>query len=396
MDPTLYDDLQRTLETNGPREAIDRLCATLRERKEFSSLFYALLMKKRFELGVSPLPTAPSSELPVAVHEPYENAIREAARQTGGLYLDEGDVLKAAPFFRMIGEVEPVREALEKYQPFEGEDLQPIIELAFHNGAHPRKGFDWLLDRHGICSAITTVSSHLQGPDFPLGNDVRDYCVRRLVRALHEQLIERIRNDIVRREGSVDSALSVPELIAGREWLFEDDNYHVDVSHLGSVVQMSIHLQPGEELALARALCTYGERLSPRFQYPGDPPFENQYKDYGVYLAIVAGENVEEGLVHFSAKLADSDPYQMTTWPAEVFINLLLRIGRPEQALAVARKHLEGADERQMSCPSATELCRRVKDYRALAEVSRQRDDPVSYVAGLILAKKGPLAAEPA
>lgn len=387
MQPEFYDELRQALETAGPAEAIDRLCAELRQRKEFSSLFYALLMKKRFELGVSPLPSAPSGELPEAVHEPYENAIRDAARQAGQLYLDEGDILQAAPFFRMIGEVEPVREALEKYQPFEGEDLQPIIELAFHNGAHPRKGFDWLLDRHGICASITVVSGHLQGSDFPLGNDVRDYCVQRLVRALHEQLVDRVRNDIVRREGSVDPALTVPELIAGRDWLFEDDNYHVDVSHLGSVTQMSIFLPPGEEMGLARELCAYGQCLSPRFQYPGDPPFDDPYRDYGVYLAIVAGENVDAGLAHFYHKLANLDPDMIHTLPAEVLVNLLLRIGRPVEALAVARKHLEGADERQLSCPSVSELCRRVGDYRALAEVARQRGDPVSFVAGLILAQ---------
>src|SRR5271156_1390529 len=102
MDQTIYDELQQTFKTSGPREAIERLCATLRERKEYSSLFYALLMKKRFELGVSPMPAAPSSELPEAVHEPYENAIRAAAREVGQLFIDDGELLRAAPFFRMI------------------------------------------------------------------------------------------------------------------------------------------------------------------------------------------------------------------------------------------------------------------------------------------------------
>ena len=32
-----------------------------------------------------------------------------------------------------------------------------------------------------------------------------------------------------------------------------------------------------------------GQRLSPRFQYASDPPFEDQYKDYGLYLAALAG-----------------------------------------------------------------------------------------------------------
>jgi len=387
MDATIYDELQRTLETAGPAEAIDRLCATLRERKEYGGLFYALLMKKRHALGVSPMPSAPNSELPESVHEPYEKAIREAGQLVGKLFLDDGDILRPAPYYRMIGQPGPLVTAIEKYQPFEGEDIQPIIELAFHSGVHPRRGFEWLLERYGICSCITLMGGHLNGAEFSHGPEVRDHCIKKLVRALHEQLLERMRSDIVRKEGAVDNALSVPQLLVGRDWLFEEDNYHVDVSHLGSVVQMSIHLPPSEELTMAREMCTYGQHLSPRFHYGGDAPFDDQYQDYGVYLAILDGDQVDEGIAHFAAKAAqNADPDGVYTQPAEVLVNLLLRIGRPAQALEVARKHLQNADERQLTCPNVVELCRRVKDFQALAEVSRQKDDPVNFVAGLILA----------
>jgi hypothetical protein len=292
----------------------------------------------------------------------------------------------------MLGEVEPVRLALEKYEPFEGEDTQPLIELAFHHGANPQRGFEWVLQRHGICSAITLLGSALHGgQQFPHGEQARDHCIRRLVQSLHEQLLERVRNDIQQREGSVDASLSVPQLIASRDWLFEEDNYHIDVSHLSSVVQMCTHLSPCPELKLARDLCAYGAKLSTRFQYPGDPPFENQYVDYGCFLAILDGDRVDEGIAHFKAKAeaAAADPDGANTLPAEVLVNLLLRINRPAEALAVARQFLEGGDERQLTCPGVSELCRRVKDYRALAEVARERGDPVHFMAGLILANGG-------
>jgi len=393
MDETLYDDLQRTLEKQGPAQAIDSLCATLRERKEFSSLFYALLMKKRHELGVNPLPTSPGSELPASAHAPYEDAIRQAGREVGQLWLDQGDISRAAPYFKMLGEIAPIHDALETYQPFDGEDLQPLIELAFHQGGHPRRGFDWVLQRYGICSAITMLGSVLQqGDNFVHGNEVRDTCIQRLVSALYEQLQERLRNDIIQREGSVDPALNVTQLFTGRDWLFDDENYHIDVSHLSSVVQMSVHLSPGPDLKLARELCAYGQKLSGRFQSPGDPPFDEPYRDYGVFLAILDGDQVDEGLAHFRAKI-EADPDGYSTMPAEVLVNLLLRIGRPEEALATARKYLQGADERTLTCPGLSDLCRRVKDFRTLAEVSKERDDPVSFVAGLILANGTPAAA---
>ncbi|MBV9123629.1 MAG: hypothetical protein JO112_09750 [Planctomycetes bacterium] len=382
MDQALFHDLQHTLTEAGPAAAIDQLCAALRERKDYSGLFYALLMKKRFELGVSPIPTGPAQNLPAAVHESYEDAIREAGRLVGRFYLDEGDIPHAWMYFRMLGEPAPVAEALARISPSPEEDVQPLIDIAYNQGVHPRKGFDLVLDRFGICSSITLIT----GQEFPHPPDVRDYCIKRLVRALHQELCDRLRAEIVRREGSAPTGSTVRELLAGRDWLFEDDFYHIDVSHLGAVVQMSTLLAPGEELDMARELCAYGQRLSPRFRSEGVPPFEDQYRDYGVYLDILAGDRIEEGLAHFRAKLEKVDPQMPDPGPAEVLVNLLVRLGRPEEALAVAHRHLATVDHRQLACPSIADLCQQTNDYRTLAEVAREQGDAVHFVAGLIAA----------
>src|SRR5205823_953385 len=102
MEPALFDQLQETLASQGPHIAIERLCKTLRADKDYANLFYALLLKKRHELGVSPVPTESAQALPEAVHAPYEDAIREAGRLVGQLYLDAGDIPRAWMYFRMI------------------------------------------------------------------------------------------------------------------------------------------------------------------------------------------------------------------------------------------------------------------------------------------------------
>ena len=379
MDSTLFDQLQRALATEGPTAAIERLCTTLREHKDYANLFYALLLKKRHELGVSPVPTEAAQALPEAVHEPYEEAIREAGRLVGRLYLEAGDIPRAWTYFRMLGEPEPVAAALEGHRFQDDEDCQPLIEIAYHQGVQPRKGFDWILERYGICSAITTVS----GTEFPQP-ELRAYCVGGLVRALYEQLRERLLDEIVHREGKAPPAQSIRDLLAGRDWLFEDGFAHVDVSHLSSVVQLSIYLEHGEELDRARELCVYGQRLAPPVRYPGDPPFEDQYRDYGVYLDILAGHRVEEGLAHFRAKAEQADPETVGTYPAQVLVNLLVRLGRPAEALAVARRYLAGAEGQPLSCPSIAELCRLTNDYGTLTEVAREQGDPVHFLAGLL------------
>jgi hypothetical protein len=381
MDQALFDDLQQTLTTNGPAAAIDRLCDQLREHKDYTSLFYALLMKKRHELGVSPVPTAPAQDLPKEAHAPFEEAIRDAARLVGRLHLDDGDIPQAWVYFRMIGEPQPVAEALARHEPAEGEDLQPLVHIAFYEGVNPRRGFEWILQRFGICNAITTMSS--QG-DLGQQPETRLHCTRQLVRALYAELRERLAAEIERREGKPPPESTVRGLMAGRDCLFEEEFAHIDTSHLNAVVQMSTVLDAGEEMQMARELCGYGQRLSPRLRYPSDPPFDDTYRDYGVFLAILSGDDVEAGLAHFRAKAEQADPETIGTYPAEVLVNLLLRLERPIEALGVARRYLAAADGRRLTCPSVSELCQRVQDYRTLAEVAREQGDAVHFVAGLI------------
>ena len=383
MDSAVFEELCQALSLEGAKSAIDRLCVVLEERKDYGALFYALLLRKRHELGVSLVPTGPAQELPESVHGPYEDAIRHAARLVGGRYLEQGDIPRAWAYFRMLGEPGPVADALERHQPGEGEDIQPLVEIAYHHGVNPRKGFDWILERYGICNAITTAG----GFDPALGPDVREYCVRRLVRALYGELCQRLEAEILRKEGAEPSAKNLPDLIAGRDWLFEDESYHIDVSHLSAVVQMSIELAGGAELDLARELCAYGTRLSPRFLYPGEFPFEDQYRDYGIYLSALAGDDPEQALAHFRTKIERGDPEGDGTRAAEVLVNLLSRLGRGRDALIVARQHLASVEPRRLQCPGLTELCQRAGDYRALAEIAREQDDPVHFLAGLITAE---------
>lgn len=380
MQSELFQTLVDSLSNQGPDSAIELLCRRLRESKDYANLFYALLLKKRHELGVSPVPTESSQMLPEAVHEPYEEAILQAGREVGNLYLEAGDIPHAWVYFRMLGEPERLARALNDLQLRQDDDCQPLIDIAYHQGVNPRKGFDWILERNGICNAITTIS----GTEFPKTED-RDHCIRALVKALHEQLRQRLVEEISNHDGTPPPDATVPELIAGRDWLFADEfSYHVDVSHLASIVQMSIHLSSDPEFVLARELCAYGQRLSDRLRYPGDPPFDDQYRDYGIYLAILAGDRVEEGIEHFRKKVETADPETVGVYPAVVLVNLLVRLGRPAEALAVARRHLSRPEDQRPGCPSIPELCRMANDYGALAEIAKEQGDPVHFLAGML------------
>ena len=120
------------------------------------------------------------------------DSIRAAAREVGGQFLEAGQPAQAWSYFRMIDDPKPVQEALEKLQPGEDDDIQPIIQLAFYEGLAPRKGFDLLLGRYGTCSAVTTMSS----AELPFGDDVRQYCIKALVRRLYADLRANLANAV--------------------------------------------------------------------------------------------------------------------------------------------------------------------------------------------------------
>ncbi len=373
-----FENLRAVLATAGPKAAVEKLCDELRTAGDYHSLFYAILMKKRVELGVSPFPTGPSSDLPPDAHEPYESAIRDAAREVGNIYLKTHDFAKAWGFFRLIGEPGPVKAALEAFESGPDDDTYPLVDIAWHQQVHPRKGFDIYLTRHGICSTITMVG----GSDLSTHPDLRTYCFTGLVRSLHEQLSDRLRNDLEARGLPVGG--TIPEML--QDELFGEDVYHIDVSHLSSVVQMALQLLPTETTALEKAhnLSAYGQRLARQFQGDADAPFENTYADYAVYLDVLLGRDVENGLRHFETKI-ERELAEGNSFPAEVYINLLLKVDRQADALAAGRKYLSRLpDDRGLSCPSLMDLARQVGDFPALAEAAKEKGDPVSYLAGLI------------
>lgn len=386
MNNNHFEQLKKDLESKGTEAAIDSLCEVLRQQKDYHNLFYAILLKKRQQLGVNPIPTSPAQSLPESMHKDYEEGIREAAQTVGQLFLKDKNIPNAWSYYSMLGEIEPVARALDEYSPAEDDECDAIINIAYHQGANPRKGFDLILDQYGICSAITTLG----GAQFPYGREDHVYCIKRVVRALYEELKERLITDIALEEKKrPDESQSVSELIQNRPFLFRDDIFHVDLSHLNAAVQMSVNLPPDcEEFQMAREMCEYGARLSTQFQYASEPPFEDQYKDYGIYLSILAGDNVEEGLEHFRQKVTPEMIEEYGTFPVQVLVNLLLKIGRDEEAVELAGRYLVSEDERQLSCPGIVELCERTKKFDKLAELAKQHNNLVHYLAGLIAANE--------
>jgi hypothetical protein len=367
-----FQNLDRFLNSGDRAGGLDFLIEHFRSSKDVRSFFEAKLMKKRLELGLPLIQTDPSSEFPPEVRAAYDEGMIAAARETGALALENGDIPQAWPYFRAIGEPGPIIEAIDRVPP--GEAAEQVINIAFAEGVHPAKGLELILENHGMCRAITTFGMYAV-------KNGRAECISLLVRRLHAEVVQRISNAIESQEGSRPSGGTLGELIAERDWLFGEYDYYVDTSHLMSVLGYSLEVSDPETLALLHDLCAYGKRLSPMFQSRGQSPFENPFVDYDEYILAIIGNDVDGRIAHFRKKIAESDPEEVGVAPAELLVNLAVRLGRFEEALQVSMDHLADEDLSDLSCPSPLQLCVLANDPDRLKELARVRGDLLSYIA---------------
>jgi hypothetical protein len=375
MADDLFDTLEQTLRSAGADAGFDLLIAKFREEKKYPLVFEARLMKSRHALGLPVVQNGQLDDLPDDKRTAHERAFMDAAREVGGLFLADGDIPRAWSYFRAIGETAPVAAAIGNLQPQENQEA--VIEIALQERVHPRKGFELILANYGICRAITFFDQY---PD----RKTRDDCMRLLVRTLHHELVESIKRVIARNETQAPETQSVADLIAGRDWLFGEYDYYVDTSHVISILRFSLEATDRETLALAVELADYGTHLSKMFCFHGDPPFEDGFKDYAIYLHALIGEQADEAVAHFRAKIASCNPDNAGPAPAQTLVGLLARLARYDEAIAVSLDHLRDLDPNQLLCPSVFELCQAAGDYSRLRSLARERGDLLHFAAAAL------------
>ena len=226
MDAGVFDQLERTFRLEGAERALELLIEKAREDRNYRALFSARMMQARHRMGLPLIETEPLPRFSDEQRPAYDEALRAAARETGGLFLRSGDIVSAWPYFKAIGESAPVAAAIESVNG--GENLERVIEIAYQEGVNPRKGFELILEHHGICSAITWFGANR---DF----DSRQQCLRLLVRTLYSQVAGAIKETIASVEGAAPPMDRLAELMAGRAWLFEGNSSYTDSTHLASV-----------------------------------------------------------------------------------------------------------------------------------------------------------------
>lgn len=370
-----YQLIEQTVASNGAASALDLLARKFVTERQYPRLFETRLMQKRLELGLPLIQLGAIDALPEPARTQYENGVREAAREAGAAFLADGDIQRAWPYFRAVGDRETIADAIENTKP--GDQTQALIDIALGERVHPRKGLELVIAQHGICRAITYFE---QFPDL----EQREACLILLVRTLHAELAANLKLAIEQREHHTPATNNIPELIADRDWLFGEYDAYVDTSHVINVVRFAPDLLDEDAIRLALKLCEYGAHLSAQFKMHGEPPFEDIYRDHTIYLHALLGGNLDAAVQHFQAKIAAYDDPLFAIRSAQVLVGLLVRRERFKDAMQISLEYLSAADPNQLACPTLFQICQLAGDSGRLKELARAQGDLLTFAAGAI------------
>ncbi len=382
MSDATFQELEELNARSGSAATIDRLIESMRESKNYDRLFDALCLKAKFELGLPLIqPTAFDDVTPDKQHD-FEERYISAAREVGELFLEAGNIPQAWMFLRTIREPEKVAAAIDaldaRREP--SEETEALINIALYEGANPVKGLEIMLHTNGTCNTITALDQSIH--QLPPADRAKAAAL--LVDTLYEDLAATVRTEVEQRMAMLPPGAPLRELIAGRDWLFADGNYHIDVSHLNSVVRFARSLETGDShLDKVIELAEYGACLEQQFQYPGDPPFEDFYPAHVQFFKAMADQNRDEAIDYFREKLDAEPDAEDKPMLAYVLVDLLLRCDRQEDALGVAQEYLRDVEDAGGGFSFAG-LCRDAGRLDTLREVARDRGDLIRFTAGLV------------
>ena len=380
----IFDQLLAAADEGDADRALAGLADQLLSQKDYHRLFNVRQMQVRHGLGLSVIDTGDLDSMTAEHRRKLEDGYVDACREVGKLLLAEGNIRDAWTYLQISGDREDVRAALADAQVDE-ENATELIEVALYEHVAPQLGFELVLDNFGTCNAITTLEAELPG----LPRDAQLACAGRLVRHLHGELLENVRSDIAQREDTEAEQATIAELISGRDDLLADQNYHVDTSHLASVMRFARMLEDSESIRLAIDLAAYGQKLDPQYQYPGEEPFVELYPAEGLFLHALLGEQVDEALSYFRGRAEGLDIEEDGSLAAEVYIYLLDRLERFNEAIDETVRLIPADVHTTGFAPGLLELSKRSGSYEKLMQICRERDDPLGFAAGLVESRSG-------
>jgi hypothetical protein len=389
----VFTMLTSTAAAGGPTAMFAALAESLKARQRWHALFDLRLLQARAALG---LPTTGDvGTLDPATRDRLDEQSLAACREVGWPLLDEGHVAAGWMYLRAAAEPAEVADKLAalllRDAPSADDEaaaarLQEIIQIALWEGIDPALGLSAVLASQGTCNSITAYEQAVSR--LPAARQQQPAGV--LLNHLFRELFESLAADLERRglvpAETIAGTTSIAELLAAGGGLKDDPSFHVDVSHLQSVLRIARVCTDRPTIEKAWELAVYGCRLPEEVTYPGEAPFENVAEASRLFYGALLGRDVDEALRYFRRAAATARVEESGTLPADTLVYLLWRLGRPAEALHAA---LERPAENGMPSgmqisgmlPSLVELARQGNALDMLRDACRSRGDEITFAA---------------
>ncbi|MFG0289913.1 MAG: hypothetical protein ACF8CQ_17165 [Rhodopirellula sp. JB044] len=341
LDPQLLQKLSK-----DPAKRIDEVIAFYRRERRPVELFEAMKMKSRMRFGL-PMIAPPDEKLGMQtpreaeIQRGLEEGLLDACRQAGAMLIEDGKVGEGWMYLRPIGDPALAKRLFSTVEITE-ENYDEMIHVLLHEGVDLERGFDAVLRQQGTCNSITLYDSTISGRS----REDKKIAAKCLLIHLFDELDERVREDFAQRaadNGIAPDAVqrdrdnaTLGELVTKHKWILGGGGYHLDTTHLASVVRFAQVLDDPGLLEKALQLCQYGRQLPPDFQYPGEEPFVDFYPAHAAFFSALLGKNVDTAVRLFGQRARTVDSVVHGSGAIETYIELLDRIGRPGEALRAA------------------------------------------------------------
>lgn len=289
-------------------------------------------------------------------------------------------------YLQPVGD-KPLNEKLIQSVDVNDENIDALIEIAVSQGAAPAYGYRLLLQHYGTCNGITSFDTQSARFD----KETQRRLAHELLYHIYSELTSNIRYAIKQREdageldtATLDETMSLAELMDAVPDLTQGGAHHLDTTHLASVMRIARLVTEPDDLRKASELAAYGAGLDSDFQYPGSPPFEDTYVDHGFYYNALIGRDVDAAIQHFENKTVTHNADEIGPVAEETLVDLLVRIGRNDEALKVMTERLLGKHEPMGLAPQPFEIAKTSESLRGLKSFYEDQQDLLGFAVCLL------------
>lgn len=374
----VFDSLESKIANDDKFAALQDLAEYFTAQQQYHHLFEALKMQARLKLGLPITFNQPIDSLPLGIRQQFDQLLLDACQAVGKLFWESGRIAEGWTYLQPCPDRDVVCDYFNRIE-ITDENIEEFIGIGIGESLNPEGGYRLVLDRFGTCNAITSYDSHAP----QLAPQHQQAMATLLVNHFYKELTSNLAEVIFREEGTRTSEESLSELIADRDWLFSGGAYHIDTTHLASVVRIGRII--GEKTIIKKLveLCGYGMSLDTGLQFEGEPPFLDYYQDHELFYNALSGTDIEKATTHFESQLSKLDVEQLGTPPFWEFVFWFENLGLENKAIDLIL-NVGLLRFGHVDWPAMMEVARKANRTEEIAKFCQENEDLLGFTIARI------------